>query len=72
MNALPTIYDVVYVYQICILTSSGSLRNQSHVIPQLDSAEVVRSHDGLQLSLAVTLVMATLVALLRPYARAQA
>ena len=32
---------------------------------------VVRSHDGLQLSLAVTLVMATLVALLRPYARAQ-
>eukprot|EP00434_Breviolum_minutum_P001790 symbB.v1.2.001585.t1/scaffold88.1/size340390/20 len=32
---------------------------------------VVRSRDGLQLSLAVTLVMATLVAFLRPYAQAQ-
>ena len=35
-------------------------------------AEVVRSRDGLQLSLAVTLLMATLVAFLRPYAQAQA
>ena len=34
--------------------------------------EVVRSRDGLQLSLAVTLVMATVVAFLRPYAHAQA
>jgi len=32
---------------------------------------VVRSRDGLQLSLAVTLVMATVVAFLRPYAHAQ-
>lgn len=32
---------------------------------------VVRSRDGLQLSLAVTLLMATLVAFLRPYAQAQ-
>ena len=32
----------------------------------------MRSRDGLQLSLAVTLVMATLVAFLRPYAQAQA
>jgi hypothetical protein len=33
---------------------------------------VQNPHDGLKMSLAVTLVMATLVALFRPYAQAQA
>ena len=40
--------------------------------PGFVRVEVVRSRDGLQLSLAVTLVMATVVAFLRPYAHAQA
>lgn len=40
--------------------------------PGFARVEVVRSRDGLQLSLAVTLVMATVVAFLRPYAHAQA
>ena len=42
------------------------------LVPGFVRIEVVRGRDGLQLSLAVTLVMATVVAFLRPYAHAQA
>ena len=65
--------NILWSIIIVLLDLTISWRKTHRFSTNCGSTKVVQNpHDGLKMSLAVTLVMATLVALFRPYAQAQA